>query len=169
MDLNATQAAIRAGYAMAPDATNGRYYVYLLVDPRDGFIFYVGKGKSDRMRVHYSRWANNTEQNARKALHFSSIGGDCAYMIFGEYDQEALAYSIERQLIDLIVHTGISNSQAGVASDEEKAAINASAMLDRVKPFEVWVHERIRTTKDVALYFFVTSNLEQIKRNWYGT
>lgn len=30
----------------------GPYYVYVLVDPRDESIFYVGKGKGDRLRHH---------------------------------------------------------------------------------------------------------------------
>lgn len=28
------------------------YFVYALVDPRDGSIFYIGKGKGDRPRQH---------------------------------------------------------------------------------------------------------------------
>jgi hypothetical protein len=29
-----------------------RYYVYLYVDPRDGKVFYIGKGKEERCLDH---------------------------------------------------------------------------------------------------------------------
>lgn len=29
-----------------------KYYVYALRDPRDGHVFYVGKGKGSRINVH---------------------------------------------------------------------------------------------------------------------
>jgi hypothetical protein len=33
-------------------ARRGKYYVYLLVDPRNGLPFYVGKGKNNRCHAH---------------------------------------------------------------------------------------------------------------------
>lgn len=40
------------------------YFVYALIDPRDGSIFYIGKGKGNRPKQHLTeslRYKNNTE------------------------------------------------------------------------------------------------------------
>src|SRR5262245_46734170 len=42
-----------------------RYYVYQLVDPRDGSIFYIGKGKGRRAWTHVERRSHNQGVNSR--------------------------------------------------------------------------------------------------------
>ncbi len=57
------------------------YFVYALVDPRDGSIFYIGKGKNNRPRQHLVeslRYKNDTKNainpyKTRKILNLSLI------------------------------------------------------------------------------------------------
>jgi hypothetical protein len=44
------------------------YYVYLLIDPRDGKVFYVGKGKGERCLQHSSK-----DDGAAKASKIAEI------------------------------------------------------------------------------------------------
>jgi len=39
---------------------NKNFYVYQLIDPRDSLIFYVGKGKDDRMYHHLQNYKNGS-------------------------------------------------------------------------------------------------------------
>ena len=39
------------------------HYVYLLIDPRDNSIFYVGKGQGDRVFAHAKGALKETEQS----------------------------------------------------------------------------------------------------------
>ena len=38
------------------------YYVYALVDPRNQKVFYIGKGKGDRVSNHIDEALDNTEK-----------------------------------------------------------------------------------------------------------
>jgi hypothetical protein len=52
-----------------------RYYVYALVDPRDGKIFYIGKGCGDRIKQHVreARQRRSSVINARKCERIRDI------------------------------------------------------------------------------------------------
>ena len=74
VDLNATQAAIRAGYLLTKCGKEVGYYVYLLTDSRNGEIFYVGKGKGKRYTHHEREWrTNNRIDNAKKCQRIGEI------------------------------------------------------------------------------------------------
>lgn len=64
------------------------FYVYTLVDPRDGAVFYVGKGKGDRLSQHEAEarkgkpgakceriraiWADGVEVVRKRVAHFAT-------------------------------------------------------------------------------------------------
>lgn len=97
------------------------YYVYLLVDPRDGKIFYVGKGKGDRVFAHV-RCAEITDDENDKLDIIRSIqseGKNVRYYIARHGMKEDEAFLVESVLIDLLTFrdfasvANISNIQAG--------------------------------------------------------
>lgn len=81
------------------------YYVYVLVDPRDGMPFYVGKGRNGRMISHVceakkpkSQWTNPIKCN--KINRILKLGHEVEYV--QRYCQSAeQALSAEQKLISL--------------------------------------------------------------------
>lgn len=79
------------------------YYVYGLIDPRNGQPFYIGKGKDDRALSHYRErnllLEGNTKKTAKirklKSLNFKPMVEFYATNIISE----EIAYSIEESLI----------------------------------------------------------------------
>ena len=47
---------------------NDNYYVYALIDPRNYQIFYIGKGKGQRVAAYAGRRENESSRNAYQAI-----------------------------------------------------------------------------------------------------
>lgn len=97
------------------------YYVYLLVDPRDNKIFYVGKGKGDRVFAHV-HGAIATEGESDKLNTIRDIqraGLEVRHYIVRHGLEEKEAFLVESVLIDLLTFrdfssvANITNIQAG--------------------------------------------------------
>jgi hypothetical protein len=90
------------------------YYVYRLVDPRDGRTFYVGKGRGNRLFHHV---AEATELAERTSLKLETIrdveisGQKVRYIIHRHGLTEAEALLVESALID--AYEELSNAQLG--------------------------------------------------------
>lgn len=87
------------------------YYVYQLIDPRTNIVFYIGKGKSNRMYVHENYVKNGKIPNGNKKLfdkikEIKDLGLNIVYSKILETDDEGSAYQYENQVINEI---GIEN------------------------------------------------------------
>jgi hypothetical protein len=143
IDLNATQAATRAGYKFAEAVS---FYTYLLIDPRDGRVFYVGKGKGARMASHAKRAAAGKVDNAEKHKRISEIraaGMKVSELVFAAYGNEQDAFAAECELIEQFRDHGITNIVGGVVTNAERAREQAKVILGRMKTFDHWM-ETIR-------------------------
>lgn len=140
IDRNALQAAIRAGHEFI-DIPNS-FYTYFLVDPRNGEIFYVGKGKGKRMMQHSSRALRGKIDNVEKHRRITSIvcsGLKVCELVFSAYDNESDAYAVERMMILYLKDSGITNIVGGIVTNEELAYSKAVEMKSRIKTFNHWV------------------------------
>ena len=115
------------------------YYVYRLIDPRDGQTFYVGKGKGNRVFRHAQGVAererteeaigDNDPQKLRVIHGIHEEGLEVIHVIqrWGLKDEDT-AFEVEAALIDC--YRGLTNLQAGHGSDDYGVA-NAASLIRR--------------------------------------
>lgn len=97
------------------------YYVYRLIDPRDGQTFYVGKGKNDRVFAHVAQQLeissgpdtdeDETNLKFRTIGEIRSCGLDVIHVIHRHGMDEKTAFEVEAALID--AYAGLSNIAGG--------------------------------------------------------
>jgi uncharacterized protein len=86
-------------------------YVYVYIDPRNGKVFYVGKGKGNRLFSHLDD-QSDTEKVARVAeIHKSGLEPQIDLLRYGLTDLEAAL--VEAAAIDLIGKAQLTNRVAG--------------------------------------------------------
>jgi len=91
------------------------YYVYILKDPRNGEIFYIGKGVDNRVFGHVEDSLNENIVTAKldriRAIHADSHRVDITIHRHGLTEKEA--FEVESALIDLLGLPNLSNLVAG--------------------------------------------------------
>jgi hypothetical protein len=81
------------------DFNSGNYYCYLLKDPRNKNIFYVGKGRNARIVYHkYEYTSNNHHKNSTIKNILNDSGAFIAEIIYTT-SSEKEAYEVEEKLI----------------------------------------------------------------------
>ena len=99
-----------------PLAANVKYYVYRLIDPRNGQTFYVGKGKGNRVFDHARGVSDGPEDygpgSTRKRIAvIQSAGLSVGHIIHRYGMNEQTALEVEGALIDC--YPGLTNKQGG--------------------------------------------------------
>lgn len=99
------------------------WYVYRLIDPRNGETFYVGKGKGDRVFQHVKGALASAEEEDILDLKFhrikdiSSAGLEVLHLIHRHGIKDpGTAYQIEAALMD--AYPGLTNKAGGHGSGE---------------------------------------------------
>ena len=95
------------------------YYVYRLVDPRNGETFYVGKGKDDRVFQHLQGAIKSIEEEPetlklKRISVIRTLGLEPIHVIHRHGLTEESAFEVEAALMD--AYPGLSNIQAGHGS-----------------------------------------------------
>lgn len=119
------------------------WYVYLLVDPRDDRVFYVGKGRADRAFAHEADALDAADhpelQSAKheRILDIGATGGQVRVMVLRHaIETEKQAYVVESTAIDLVhsmqpgqllnVVLGHHHAQHGLMTSEEIEVLYAA-------------------------------------------
>lgn len=92
------------------------YYVYILIDPRDNSVFYVGKGKGNRVNQHLlGALDENSEETdkIRRIREIQNLGLSVGLDIIRHELTEKEAFEVECSLIDLIGLHNLTNIQGG--------------------------------------------------------
>lgn len=80
------------------------FYVYALTDPRDNRIFYIGKGKGNRIFQHAQDSIADRDESLKldtiRSIHKEGL--DVGYYILRHNLDEKTAYTLESTLIDLL-------------------------------------------------------------------
>lgn len=116
-------------YEFKPEvAEKLQYYVYRLIDPRNGETFYVGKGKGNRVFEH-ARGDTEEDSLSEKTARIRSVkiaGFELAHVIHRHGLDEETAFHVEAALID--AYPGISNIVDG-HGNSDLGAMHASEII----------------------------------------
>ena len=98
------------------------YYVYLLIDPRDNNIFYVGKGKGNRINHHLlgalDSKTNETEK-INKIREIRNSGLEVKHYVLRHELTEKEAYEVESAVIDVLGKDKLTNIVRGHHSEDK--------------------------------------------------
>ena len=117
------------------------FYVYELVDPRDGESFYVGKGKQDRMKHHVKKVRNNDQKDLKKNPYkFYKIKqildagfDDVAYKVILSDVDENSALIKEVELIKAYGKENLTNITDGGSGGRNEEAVKTNSILRKGK------------------------------------
>jgi hypothetical protein len=118
------------------------YYVYVLVNPLDGKIFYVGKGKGRRALAHShdTRQSRKTETFRQKTVRRISAAGltHRIDILAHGLDSEEAAYRIEAAVIDLLGMPVLTNLVRGKGTRSlGRLSLSDLVALYRKRPVEI--------------------------------
>lgn len=162
-----------------------KYYVYCLVDPRSGNIFYVGKGGYNNRVFEHARGAMNSNDSNLKLDTIREIineGYNVQYYIVRHgIETEEIAYTVESTIIDLLTYPAFNKKyfltnliaghhqwDEGIKTIEEIAQIYDCEKLYRVPNHKLLLVSLNRTyiqknTKGI----YVRKNLYECTRKYW--
>jgi uncharacterized protein len=122
-----------------------QYYVYRLIDPRNGETFYVGKGSGNRVFEHVRGELHvEDDELTTKLKRIREIRKDrfeVAHVIHRHGLTEEQAFEVEAALID--AYPEVTNQVGGRASDE-RGLMHANQVIERYEAKEaVFAHKAI--------------------------
>lgn len=143
------------------------WYVYELIDPRDNSVFYVGKGKGDRMHLHEKN--AKRDRRSAKSLRIMDINGE-GYSVIkrktAEFDNEEEAYLEE---IERIAEIGLANLTnvlpGGGGVRDPQVAVDRNMVRCAAIVWKASVLKKSKTMRLCGQYFDITPLLDAyIKR-----
>ena len=92
-----------------------KFYVYLISDPETGKVFYVGKGKGNRVFSHFEDKSDNDKTRKISELKKKGLEPKIEILVHG-VDDEVTIKKIEAAIIDLIGKKKLTNKVGGYES-----------------------------------------------------
>lgn len=136
----------------------GEYYVYGLIDPRTKQIFYIGKGKNNRVFEHEKEIITNPDSEKLKLkniLEIKDAGLEVEKIIINSNLNEEEAFAAEASLINAfnyIKDTRLTNIVAGHYSSEALSVNEFERIYGAVELKEKDINHRILVIKINKLY-----------------
>lgn len=131
------------------------YYVYRLIDPRNGETFYIGKGKGNRVFAHAKgelTASENSDTITEKLQRIREIRRDdfeVAHVIHRHGMNEETAFEVEAALID--AYPEASNLANGRYSDD-RGVLHSKQIIEHYEAKEAtFEHKAIAITVGVSL------------------
>lgn len=172
---NAEIASAAAGLTFS-ESLSGSWYTYLLIDPRDQVIFYVGKGKGKRIRDHVLQVRNRQRDNYAKRARILDIqhqGLAVREAVFSSFNSESEAFRCERTLISTLKESGLTNISPGIIDEETRGIMRAKYLLDVMRPpapevaeQQVDISSLMELSQDAISVLLECTRIEIERRQW---
>jgi hypothetical protein len=108
------------------------WYVYRLIDPRNGETFYIGKGKGNRVFSHIHAAAglegDDLDNKIKRIRQIQLAGFEVAHVIHRHGMDERTAFEVEAALMD--AYPGLTNIAGGTGSNDY-GAMHAREIIGR--------------------------------------
>lgn len=146
------------------------YYVYVLSDPRDGNIFYIGKGKGNRLFHHMSCSLDENYKSDKLDLirDITNSNHQVDYRILRHGLSEEVAFEVESASIDLIGISQLKNEVRGHDSERGIKTINELISQYDKNPIEVIEEPCLIITINRRYYSGISSEeLYEATRCWW--
>lgn len=122
-----------------------KFYVYRLIDPRNGETFYIGKGTGNRIFAHVKgeigAEADSMTEKLQRIRDIRLAGFEVAHVIHRHGLDEPTAFEVEAALID--AYPEVTNAIDGRASDE-RGVMRAEQIIERYSAKEaVFEHKAL--------------------------
>lgn len=110
-----------------------KFYVYRLIDPRNGETFYVGKGQGNRVFHHVKCATSNNEfdevnDKLQKIREISAAGLEIIHVIHRHGLTNEIAFEVEAALLD--AYPGTTNIMGGYGSNDY-GPMNAKEIVEK--------------------------------------
>ena len=130
-----------SGFVLTETLPKLGFYTYVLIDPQTDEIFYLGKGKGNRMYQHaktpYAGGGGGVKGERIRAI--KAAGLNVIERVFSCEPSEISALQTERMLICKLRGHGLTNKVNGVVTADECALSDAIGLLARFKSFDQWL------------------------------
>ncbi len=140
----ADEAYEAAGLQAKPFGGQSDYYVYALIDPTNGRLFYIGKGKGKRALVHWSQMFSDKCRSTAKSERLIAIkraGLKVRVDILADGLTNDSAYLVEQSFIRLIGFTYLTNVLPGSMTENMRLLREARHMMKNAVSFMIWRRE----------------------------
>jgi len=120
-----------------------KYYVYRLIDPRNGETFYVGKGKGNRVFQHMKGALKTDDISETKLGTIRGIiaaGLEVIHVIHRHGMSEESSLEVESALID--AYQGMTNLMGGYGSNDF-GPMHAKEIMDKYAAEEAIIDHKI--------------------------
>ena len=136
-----------------PVADKLQFYVYRLIDPRNGETFYVGKGTGNRVFAHVKGQLNAEGDELTEKLHrireIQLDGFEVAHVVHRHGMTEDRAVEVEAALID--AYPEVTNQVSGTASDE-RGLMHVNQIIERYEAKEaIFKHKAVVLRKIIRV------------------
>lgn len=137
-----------------------KYYVYRLIDPRNGEVFYVGKGKGNRLFSHMKVALDTIEldevsDKLQIIREIHSAGLEVIHVVHRHGMDEATAFEVEAALID--AYPSATNVMGGTHSDDF-GPMHSKEIIDKYAAQEIEFQHKV---------IMININQSKLERNLY--
>jgi hypothetical protein len=118
-----------------------QYYVYLYIDPRDNKVFYIGKGKGDRILSHLTDSSDTEKAERIRELKKLNLEPRLEILKYG-LKNEHEAFLVESTAIDLVDFSSLTNLVRGHGADKNGRS-RLTDLIDELNAVEVEISEPV--------------------------